>query len=304
MKIVKNITDIANIYTYFEFEGYDGWDKFDNILAVLVNQMGCRVVEKIDGIYSRHYFLDKAGVLFQLMYHEDFGNCLCSKDKKDGTYYNILECIAKEAGDLIEPPILNEPIETKKKEDEIIWGVDGTPSKNIKVVESAMSKIGAPFGRGTDEFVGSKLVQLAYADAGINLPPTTAEQAEYCDNDSMRIKKEELIPGDLIFYADRFGDKVQYKGISRVSIYVGDNNIIDASLMSSKVEQRSISLNDKNIVFCARPLNSIAVPASSSASNVQSAPNHPQNPQSPESENRSKNARTAPDEKKRFHLNP
>jgi len=96
MKVIKNETDIENIYTYFEFDGYDGWDEFDNLLSILTNQMRCQVLEKLEGIYSRHCILQKEEFVFTLMYHEDFGNCLCNQIKKDNAYYNQLEKISTE----------------------------------------------------------------------------------------------------------------------------------------------------------------------------------------------------------------
>ena len=96
INLVKNITDIQNIYTYFEFVGYDGWNEFDILLSILTNQMRYQVIETLDGIYSRHCTLEKAGFVFKLMYHEDFGNCLCNQKQKDDSYYDKLETIAKE----------------------------------------------------------------------------------------------------------------------------------------------------------------------------------------------------------------
>ena len=99
--IIKNITDIENIYTYFEFCGYDGWDEFDELLSILTNTIGCNILEKLDGIYSRHCTLKKDELIFKLMYHEDFGNCLCNQYKQDDNYYDILEKLATEIASLI-----------------------------------------------------------------------------------------------------------------------------------------------------------------------------------------------------------
>ena len=96
VSIVKRITDIENIYTYYEFRGCGDWDDFDSLLLILTNQIGCKVLEKLDGIYSRHCTLEKNNFVFKLMYHEDFGNCLCNKDKKDLVYYSQLEKIAND----------------------------------------------------------------------------------------------------------------------------------------------------------------------------------------------------------------
>ena len=96
MTVLKNITEIKNIYTYFEFIDYDGWDEFDNLLFILTKHMGCHEIEKLEGVYSKYCKLDYNGLDFKLMHHEDFGNYLCNQDKKDEDYYNKLEYIAKE----------------------------------------------------------------------------------------------------------------------------------------------------------------------------------------------------------------
>ena len=101
VSVIKNITDIENIYTYFEFDGYDDWDEFDNLLLILSNNIGCKIIETLDGIYSRHAILKKNGFIFKLLYHEDFGNSLCSQDKKDNNYYSQLEKIAEEVGKVL-----------------------------------------------------------------------------------------------------------------------------------------------------------------------------------------------------------
>jgi hypothetical protein len=104
LKILRNSTDINNIHTYFEFCEYDGWDEYDTLRSVLTNELGCRVVEELDGIYSRHCDLarEKDNFAFKLMYHEDFGNCLCNQELKDDIYYNELENIANEVAAKIE----------------------------------------------------------------------------------------------------------------------------------------------------------------------------------------------------------
>ena len=90
------------MHIYFEFKNYDGWDEFDNLLSILTNQMKCRVLEKLDGIWSRHCFLERNEFSFKLMYHEDFGNCLCNQEKKDSVYYSKLESISKEVVSILE----------------------------------------------------------------------------------------------------------------------------------------------------------------------------------------------------------
>jgi hypothetical protein len=94
--INKIVTDIQNIYTYYEFSNYNTWEDYDDLLMILTAYIKCTVLEKLDGIYSRHCVLEKGAFPFKLLFHEDFGNCLCNQNKKDDEYYNHLECIAEE----------------------------------------------------------------------------------------------------------------------------------------------------------------------------------------------------------------
>lgn len=100
-KVIKYETDIENIYTYYEFDGYDGWEQFDELLSILIHQIQCNVIEKLEGIYSKHCLLENNDYIFKLMYHEDFGNCLCSQEKKDNNYYNKLGKIAEEVNAIL-----------------------------------------------------------------------------------------------------------------------------------------------------------------------------------------------------------
>ncbi len=95
IKIKKNETNIKNIYTYFEFEGYDDWEQFNELLSILIHHMQCKILNHLEGIYSKHCLLEYNGFIFKLMHHEDFGNCLCSQEKKDNNYYLYLEKIAE-----------------------------------------------------------------------------------------------------------------------------------------------------------------------------------------------------------------
>jgi len=96
VKVVKDVTDIENIYTCFDFDGFGDWDDFDVLRTVLAKHLRCNVIESFDGIYSRHCYFKKGKLAFKLLHHEDFGNCLCSNEKKDEDYYNALGDIAED----------------------------------------------------------------------------------------------------------------------------------------------------------------------------------------------------------------
>ena len=92
----KIVTDIEKLYTHFEFDNSYQWEDFDKLLSVLVDQMGCEVIEKSDIIWFRYCELKKDKFVFRLLYDEDFGCNLSWRDKMDDAYYDQLEQIAKE----------------------------------------------------------------------------------------------------------------------------------------------------------------------------------------------------------------
>lgn len=98
-------------------------------------------------------------------------------------------------------------------------------SKRKAVVDEAYRWIGVPYKYAGESRKGtdcSGFVMTIYKNVcGIKLPRNSAKQAEYCKN----IKKEQLLPGDLVFFAT---GKSKTK-VSHVGIYVGEGNIIHAS---------------------------------------------------------------------------
>ncbi|MFF8596730.1 NlpC/P60 family protein [Streptomyces sp. NPDC015220] len=103
------------------------------------------------------------------------------------------------------------------------------PSKQAAVAISfAQSKLGTPYlwgGEGTaaqgGRFDCSGLTQAAYETAGINLPRVANDQY----NAGPHPKREELLPGDLVFFSP---DPTNSRAIRHVGIYVGGGYMIDA----------------------------------------------------------------------------
>lgn len=93
-----------------------------------------------------------------------------------------------------------------------------------RIVEEARSWVGTPYRYGGESRNGtdcSGMVMNVYRDvAGIKLPRNSARQGEYCS----RIKRSELLLGDLVFFTTRRG-----KGINHVGIYVGNGCFVHAS---------------------------------------------------------------------------
>lgn len=94
-----------------------------------------------------------------------------------------------------------------------------------KVLEEAYAWLGTPYKLGGETRNGvdcSGLTCMAYKQAtGIKLPRNSREQADFC----RRIRRNELRPGDLVFFSSRRGGN----RINHVAIYVGDNSIIHAT---------------------------------------------------------------------------
>jgi len=101
------------------------------------------------------------------------------------------------------------------------------------VVGVAMQYIGVPYvwgGASPSGFDCSGLVMYVYAQVGISLPHYTVAQWNYPDSAS--VPRNQLEPGDLVFFA----------GLGHVGIYVGGGNFIHAPHTGSSV--RIDSLNE------------------------------------------------------------
>ncbi len=103
------------------------------------------------------------------------------------------------------------------------------------IVRYALTRLGDPYSmdkRGQGSYVDcSYLVRWAYQQAGITSykAATAAEQARYCVNNEMLILKDELRPGDVIFWRKNGCECGRYKEIHHVAIYIGNGLIIEAS---------------------------------------------------------------------------
>lgn len=103
------------------------------------------------------------------------------------------------------------------------------------IVRYALTRLGDPYSmdkRGQGSYVDcSYLVRWAYQQAGITSykAATAAEQARYCVNNDMLISKDELRPGDVIFWCKNGCGCGRYKEIHHVAIYIGNGMIIEAS---------------------------------------------------------------------------
>lgn len=104
-----------------------------------------------------------------------------------------------------------------------------SPSKQAAgAINFAQEKLGTPYlwgGDGTPEDGGrfdcSGLTKAAYASVGVELPRVANDQW----NTGPHPARDELLPGDLVFFAHDLGDP---RSIHHVGIYVGGGYMIDA----------------------------------------------------------------------------
>ena len=93
-------------------------------------------------------------------------------------------------------------------------------------VETARRYLGVRyvFG-GSDPAIGldcSGLVQLVYHQLGLPLPRTAQQQY----NVTRRVERDQLQPGDLVFFARTYADPNDW--VTHVGIYIGDGRQINA----------------------------------------------------------------------------
>ncbi|MCI0749657.1 MAG: C40 family peptidase [Nevskiales bacterium] len=99
------------------------------------------------------------------------------------------------------------------------------------MLESALGQIGRPYrygGEDGDGFDCSGLARHVYAEAGIVLPRTAAQQFHA----GRRIPLEDAEPGDLVFFRMDTG--------LHVGIYVGENRAVHAPARGKDVRVTSI----------------------------------------------------------------
>jgi len=119
-------------------------------------------------------------------------------------------------------------------------GGGGGSGSAAAVVAYARAQVGKPYcygGSGPGCFDCSGLTMMAWAQAGVSLPHSSA--AQY--NVGRRVSASELQPGDLIFY---------YSPISHVSVYIGGGQRISATHTGDYVRVQSLG---SSIVGYARP---------------------------------------------------
>lgn len=110
----------------------------------------------------------------------------------------------------------------------------GTFAEAQNIVQLAEQWIGIPYvfgGCSTRGVDCSCLVQLVYQKAGVALPRTAADQFAA----TTRLNRDQLQPGDLVFFANTY-----MPGISHVGIYIGGGQQINAPTDGQLVSVQSV----------------------------------------------------------------
>ncbi|MGP3943300.1 MULTISPECIES: C40 family peptidase [Streptomyces] len=116
-----------------------------------------------------------------------------------------------------------------------------TAGRAARAVSYAYAALGKPYvwgATGPHGYDCSGLTQAAWRAAGVALPRTTYTQI----NAGRRVTRDQLAPGDLVFF---------YSGVSHVGLYIGDGRIIHAPRPGAPVRVASVA--DMPFAGAARP---------------------------------------------------
>lgn len=123
--------------------------------------------------------------------------------------------------------------------------------KGSDIVKLAMSRLGDSYSqekRGQGRYTDcSYLSMWCYRQIGIPIPGTAAEQGEFCVENDLTIAKEDLVPGDLVFWSYRPNGR--FMNITHVGIYAGDGKVIDASSSKGMVVYRNLFNSNKQVLY-------------------------------------------------------
>ena len=106
-----------------------------------------------------------------------------------------------------------------------------------KIAQLAREQLEKPYsngGSGPDSFDVSGLVYYCFREYAIKVPRTVKEQAGYGE----KVEKEDLLPGDVVFFYNDDPEKIQYCGI-----YVGDDMFIAARNSDKPVSEMGLKTN-------------------------------------------------------------
>lgn len=111
------------------------------------------------------------------------------------------------------------------------------------IIAEAQKYLGVPYvwgGTTPKGFDCSGLVQYVYETLGITLNRVSQDQYKQ----GMHLTRDELMPGDLVFFKDETGD------VHHVGIYAGDGQMIHAPYTGAVVSYQSIDTGHYKTEFC------------------------------------------------------
>lgn len=132
---------------------------------------------------------------------------------------------------------LLERLSPQQRSDRLGPGVDGPggpisgSGAGVVALRAAITQLGKPYqwgAEGPGSFDCSGLTSWAFSEAGVTLPRSSSQQARV----GQAVGREELRPGDLVFY---------YSPVSHVGIYVGDGKMISAPQTGDVVKYSTVS---------------------------------------------------------------
>ena len=86
----------------------------------------------------------------------------------------------------------------------------------------------------------SGLVSQMMNDIGVDIDAGNTNALKFC-NDSKKISKEDVEPGDLVFWVDDKHDGSRHNSVFHIGMYIGNDTIVDCSPAHSGVGTRKLS---------------------------------------------------------------
>ena len=120
-----------------------------------------------------------------------------------------------------------------------------------EIVKLAMKRLGDPYSqerRGQGNYTDcSYLTMWSYRQIGIIIPGTAAEQGRFCVNNNLTVSKEDLVPGDLVFWSHKPNGR--FMNITHVGVYAGNGKVIDAAYSKGQVVYRNLFDSNKQVLY-------------------------------------------------------
>ncbi|WP_432357247.1 NlpC/P60 family protein [Sporosarcina sp. UB5] len=202
-------------------KGYEGWVPKSHVKAYTQNNAGSAiavVTSKIASLYNEPKLHDKYKFI-------------------DISYTTILD-VVKEERDWLQVQTKTDGLKYVRKKDvkefEDFASIPKPTQKEL--VDSAEQYVGLPYlwaGVSAYGFDCSGLMYSVYKNHGILIPRDSSVQA----TEGTAVKRKDLQPGDLLFFAHNKGKGNVY----HVGMYVGDGKMVHAPNSSRKVEIVSIN---------------------------------------------------------------